>query len=53
MIKLHTVTILNKKTGETVYRKSHVELVTAVVDFNSQKRMRDKEEYEVELKSKR
>lgn len=45
------VIVKSKKTGETIYRERHIELVRAIVDFNSQTRMRDKEEYEVELKS--
>lgn len=47
---MHTVIVSNKKTGETVYRKSHLELVRAVTDFNSQKRMISVG-HEVELKS--
>lgn len=47
---MHTVIVKNKKTGETIYRKSHMELVRAVTDFNSQKRMTS-EGNEVDLKS--
>lgn len=48
---MHTVTVRNKKTGEIVYRETHMQMVNAVVDFNKHKRFAEPTRFEVNLKS--